>query len=68
MVVNAHGRPLCKHSKPEWQRRHANFGGSANCGRWCEWRTCVYFVILPAAVIIALLLTLVPMGEMFGFQ
>lgn len=66
MVTNAHGHPLCKHSRPEWQHRNSSYG--AKCGWWCEWRTVVYAFLAPAAVIITVLFALVPHSDMFGFQ
>jgi hypothetical protein len=66
MAVNAHGDPLCRHAKPGYQRRAGKYGDT--CHRWCEWRIAVYTILVPMAVLIALLFTLVPLNDMFGFQ
>lgn len=66
MVVNAYGRPLCKHSKPQRPGRPARYSG--RCSVWCEWRTVVYAILLPFATLVALLVTFVPHNAMFGLQ
>jgi hypothetical protein len=66
MALNAHGDPLCRHAKPAYQRRAGKYGDT--CNLWCEWRIAVYTIVLPIAVIVALLFTLVPLRNMFGFQ
>jgi hypothetical protein len=66
MAVNAQGRPLCRHAKPNYQYRTGRYGDE--CSTWCEWRIAVYTIILPATVLIVLLLTFVPHDAMFGFQ
>lgn len=66
MVVNAHGRPLCKHSRPEWRRRHPGY--TARCVLWCEWRTVALYVLLPLLLLAGLLYEFVPRDLMFGFE
>lgn len=66
MVANAHGRPLCKHSRPDWRRRNPAY--NAHCTLWCEWRTVTLYIVLPTLIIIAALFAFVPHAMMFGFQ
>jgi hypothetical protein len=66
MAVNASGQPLCRHARPEYQRRTGRT--DSECTGWCEWRIAAYTIILPAAVLVAALLIFVPHDQMFAFQ
>jgi hypothetical protein len=66
MVVNAHGRALCRHSKPGYRQRVGRY--TTRCTTWCEWRTVTYTMIIPGAILIALLWFLAPHGMMAGLR
>ena len=69
MVVNAHGKPLCKHARAAQRYGSPYYGGGQRwCTWWCTWRTLTYYVIVPSLLVIGLLITVVPRSMMDGFQ
>lgn len=69
MVVNAYGRPLCKHARRSNDASSPYYrSGDRYCHWWCYWRSVTLWFLLPSAIVITVLLLTVPPSLMDGLQ